>query len=179
MFAISMMCLLFLMMLTACLSFLNILNSQHDNIKFTIEKSTNTLQFLDVDIKISENTVDTWVWRKPTNTGLFLNFAAICPIKWKSGLVFCMLHRAKLICSSDWLFFKEVEILNRYFYLTITPHSSLIKILCKFLALSSHHTQENENSDECETCFFKVPYIGSASKQFTKSLFELVYRDLV
>ena len=45
----------------ACSSFLNILNSQHDNIKFTIEKSTNTLQFLDVDIKISENTVDTWV----------------------------------------------------------------------------------------------------------------------
>ena len=36
---------------------------QHGNIKFTIEKSTNTLQFLDVDIKISENTVDTWVWR--------------------------------------------------------------------------------------------------------------------
>ena len=56
----------------ACSSFLNILNSQHDNIKFTIEKSTNTLQFLDVDIKISENTVDTSVWRKPTNTGLFL-----------------------------------------------------------------------------------------------------------
>ena len=52
----------------ACSSFLNILNSQHDNIKFTIEKSTNTLQFLDVDIKISENTVDTWVWRKPTNS---------------------------------------------------------------------------------------------------------------
>ena len=37
----------------ACSSFLNIRNSQHDNIKFTIEKSTNTLQFLDVDIKIS------------------------------------------------------------------------------------------------------------------------------
>ena len=144
----------------ACSSFLNILNSQHDNIKFTIEKSTNTLQFLDVDIKISENTVDTWVWRKPTNTGLFLNFAAICPIKWKSGLVFCMLHRAaKLICSSDWLFFKEVEILKSLFLSNNYPPQFFDKILRKFLALSSHHTQENENSDECETCFFKVPYI--------------------
>ena len=38
------------------------LNNQHDNIKFTIEKSTNTLQFLDVDIKIGENSVYTWVW---------------------------------------------------------------------------------------------------------------------
>ena len=64
----------------ACSSFLNILNSQHDNIKFTIEKSTNTLQFLDVDIKISENTADTWVWRKPTNTGYSLTLLLYVPL---------------------------------------------------------------------------------------------------
>ena len=37
--------------------------------------------------------------------------------------------------------------------------------------------EENENSNECETCFSKVLYIGLASKQFTKSLSELVYRE--
>ena len=125
----------------ACSSFLNILSSQHDDIKFTIENSTNTLQFLDVDIKISEITVDTWVWRKPSNTGLFLNFAAIRPIKWKSGLVFCLLHRAKLICSSDSLFFKEVEILKSLFLANNYSSQFFDKILRKFLALSSHHTQ--------------------------------------
>ena len=52
----------------ACLSYLNILNRKHDNIKFTIEKFTHTLQVLDVDIKISNNAVGSWVWRKPTNT---------------------------------------------------------------------------------------------------------------
>ena len=56
-----------------CLSFLNILNSQHDNRKFTIEKSTNTLQFFDVDSKINQNTVDAWVCRKQTNTGFLFN----------------------------------------------------------------------------------------------------------
>ena len=117
-----------------CSSFLNILNSQHDNTKFTIEKSTNTLQFLEVDIKVNKNTVDTWVWKKLTNTGLFLNFAAMCPIKWKSNLVFCMLHRAKLICSSDLLFFREVNILKSlYSLLTITPHISLIKYCANFI----------------------------------------------
>ena len=161
----------------ACSSFLNILNSQHDNIKFTIEKSTNTLQFVDVDIKISENTVDTWVWRKLTNTGLFLNFAATCPIKWKSGLVLCMLHRARLICSSDSLFFREVEILKSLCSANNYPTQFFDKILLKFLVLSSHRTQENENSDECETCFFRVSYIGPASKQCTKSLSELAYRE--
>ena len=44
----------------------------------------------------------------------------------------------------------------------------------KFRTLSSSDTQ-NENSDECKTCFFKGSYIGPASKQLTKSLSELVY----
>ena len=88
-----------------------------------------------------------------------------------------MLHRAKLICWSDWLFFKEVEILKSLFLSNNYPPQFFDKLLRKFLALSSHHTQENENRDECETCFFRVPYIGSASKQFTKSLSELVYRE--
>jgi len=33
-----------------CKSFLNVLNNQHKNLQYTLEKSTNTLQFLDVDI---------------------------------------------------------------------------------------------------------------------------------
>ena len=84
--------------------------------------------------------------------------------------------RAKIICSSDLLFFREVEILKSSFLANNYPAHFLDKILRKFLTLSSHHTQENENSNECETCFFKVSYIGPASKQFTKSLSELVYR---
>ena len=70
-----------------CSSFLNILNSQHNNIKFTIDKFANIVQFLNVDIKICEDTVDTWVWRNSTNIGIFLNFAAICPSN--GNLVYC------------------------------------------------------------------------------------------
>ena len=43
-----------------CDSFLSILNTQHKNLQFTVEKSANTLQFLDVDIKVNEQDVDTW-----------------------------------------------------------------------------------------------------------------------
>ena len=114
-----------------------------------------------------------------THTGLFLNFAAVCPIKWKSGLVFCMLHRAKLICLSDLLFFKEVEILKSLFLANNYPSQFFDKILRKFLTLSSHHTQENKNSNECETCFFKVLYIGFASKQFKKVSLNLFIGNLV
>ena len=41
----------------ACSSFLNILNSQSDDIKFIIEKSDSNLQFLVVDIKITGPTI--------------------------------------------------------------------------------------------------------------------------
>ena len=60
----------------ACMSFLEVLNNQHKNISYTIEKSKNTLQFLEVVVQINDKDVITWVWRKPTNTGLFLNFKA-------------------------------------------------------------------------------------------------------
>ena len=89
--------------------FLNKLNEHHPSIKFTVEETTNTLPFLDVEIKLNENTFDSWVWKKKTHTGLLLNFAAIAPKKWKTGLVFCMLNRAWDICSSPEFFDKEVE----------------------------------------------------------------------
>ena len=45
--------------------------------------------FLEVAVQI--NGKGTWVWQKPTDTGLFLNFKVICPLNWKSGLISCML----------------------------------------------------------------------------------------
>ena len=81
-----------------CLKFLEVLNSQHKN----IEKITkfSTLNFLYVQIKLLDNGYETCVWRKPTNTGVLLNFNAICPAAWKIGLITCLLHRAKLVCSN-------------------------------------------------------------------------------
>ena len=113
-----------------------------------------------------------------TNTSLFLNLVAMCPTKRKSGSVFCMLHHAKLICSSDSLFFREVDILKLLFLAINYPAHFFDKILHKFLRLSSSHSQENENSNKCETCFFKFRIIGTASKQSTKSLSELIYHEI-
>ena len=96
---------------SACTQFLGILNSQHKDIKFTLEKNTNcqNLPFLDVQIKLNGSGYDTCVWRKPTNTGLLLNFSALCPNSWKSGLIMCLLHRAKNICSSTKVYDQELK----------------------------------------------------------------------
>ena len=98
-----------------CTKFFNLLNSQRNNIKFTVELPSDTILFLDVEIRLNETGIDTWVYRKPTNTNLILNFIVLCPTKWKSGLILCFLNRAKHICSSDFLFDKEVSMLKRCF----------------------------------------------------------------
>ena len=46
-----------------CEKFLKVLNLKHENIRFTMEKSTDarTLTFLDVQIELNENGYNTWV----------------------------------------------------------------------------------------------------------------------
>ena len=98
-----------------CTKFLDLLNSQHNNIKFTVELPSDTIPFFDVEIRLNKTGIDTWVYRKPTNTNLILNFNALCPTKWKSELILCFLNRAKRICFSDFLFDKEVSMLKKMF----------------------------------------------------------------
>jgi len=45
----------------SCQLFLNLLNAKHKNIRFTVEYAFDTLSFLDVEIKIIGQGVDTWV----------------------------------------------------------------------------------------------------------------------
>ena len=88
-----------------CTKFVDLLNSQHNNIKFTVELLSDTIPFLDVEIRLNETGI--------TNTNLILNFNALYSAKWKSGLILCFLNRTKRICSSDFLFDKEVNKLKK------------------------------------------------------------------
>ena len=89
--------------------FLDLLNKQHKNIKFFVEHGFETLPFLEVEVNITESGIETKIYRKQTHTNLLLNFNAICPINWKSGLIICLLNRAKIICSTTALFQKEIK----------------------------------------------------------------------
>ena len=68
-----------------------------------------------MQIKLNDASYDTCVWRKPTNTALLLNFNALCPNTWKSGLIMCLLHRSKKICSSAELHVQELKRLRHIF----------------------------------------------------------------
>ena len=97
-----------------CDEFLSILNAQSQSVKFTVEKATDSLSF-DVELKFDEFGFKTSVWGKPTYTGLMLNFRSTCPNAWKSGLITCLLKRAKIICSDYELFQDEITKLRCIF----------------------------------------------------------------
>ena len=58
-------------------AFFEHLNRQHDNLKFTVEDCTNRLPFLDVDVRLKADGIETTVYRKSTHTGVILNFCAL------------------------------------------------------------------------------------------------------
>ena len=61
-----------------------------------------TLNFLDIKIKRTAYLkIETSTFRKPTFTGVMLNWTSLTSIRYKNGLIRCLLNRLNTICSSD------------------------------------------------------------------------------
>ena len=109
--------------------FLDFLNRQHPNIKFTCEiESNSTLPFLDTSIIRKNGVFETSVYQKPTFTGLFTNFHSFIPSQYKCNLISSLVHRLCNICSNYENFQVHLEslrqILNRNSYPeSFTAHS--------------------------------------------------------
>ena len=157
--------------------FFNLINSIHNNLEFTVEVATTTLPFLDVNVKITEFSVDLSVYRKATNTNVLLNFNCTAPSKWKAGLVYCMLHRAWKICSSLKLFYDEVENLRKVFNQNGYPVSFFNRIYSLFYKRIMCATNVVQDEEEMEQKFIiKLPYIPIASKLFSKRFKSLILK---
>ena len=79
--------------------FLNYLNNQHQNIKFTGEiEVDNRLPFLGMNVFNLDSGFNTSVYRKPTFTGLYTNYDTFVPNQYKVSLINKLLHRAYMLC---------------------------------------------------------------------------------
>ena len=75
-------------------SVLESLNSFHSNIKFTIEiQKENKIAFLDILIH-SKTLINTTVYRKKTNTDLYINWKSFSVNNWKWGALKTLISRA-------------------------------------------------------------------------------------
>ena len=72
--------------LTSINKVLETLNSYHTNNKFTIEiESENKTSFLDVLLICSNSLISTKVYRKNTNTDIYINWKSFAPNNWTWG----------------------------------------------------------------------------------------------
>ena len=117
-----------------CNSFFNHINSVHPNLKFTMEKYTNGLAFLDTFVTVDDNNIcNTTIFRKPTFTGHILNFSSCCPTNFKVGLILGYLYRAFCVCSSWALFHLEVINITNIFINNGYPINFVQNIISKFV----------------------------------------------
>ena len=106
---------------------------------------------------IGKSEFEIGVYRKPTHTGVILNYRAHCPKNWKTGLLMGMLHRAKRICSNDLMFMKEVEKLKVMFKKNGYPNKFFDMVLenCKSIW---NNLINNEKKDIDFEFILKVPF---------------------
>ena len=157
--------------------FLDRLNLLHPSIKFTMERCSDSMPFLDVNVKIECNSFITSVFRKATHTGVFLNFLAVAPLAWKKGLILCLLHRAKMICSSTTMFYSEVSNLREMFIANAYPVKFIDNVINVFYR-KSEASSETDLSVSCEDqppyILLRVPYFGKCSVKFARNLTKII-----
>ena len=96
---------------------LEILNNFHPSIKFTYEKEQDgCIAFLDVKLirKVNGSFI-TEVYRKKTDTNIYLHWKAYAPDTWKIGTLKGLFRRAFLICSEEEGLRKEINHIKEVF----------------------------------------------------------------
>jgi len=89
---------------------LSVLNAYHDNIKFTYEEERNNMiSFLDVLLIRNVESIDLAVFRKETNTDLYINWNAFAPETWKISTLKMLIRRAYRISTKDYLLEMELD----------------------------------------------------------------------
>ena len=92
-----------------------VVETYHTNIKFTIETETeNKISFLNV--LLLDSLISTKVYRKNTNTDIYINWKSIAPNNWKWGTLKTLVTRAFDICSTDEYLKEELEHIRKVFH---------------------------------------------------------------
>ena len=76
-------------------------NTFYKNIKFTYELEINKkISFLDVLLMRKHGSLETTIYRKSTNNGVYLHWDLFAPKNWKRSTLRSILTRAYKICST-------------------------------------------------------------------------------
>ena len=154
--------------------FFDILNQLLPSLSFTIEKENNgQLPFLDVLVERCDSSFLTSVYRKPTFTGLYLDWHFFAPKSRKLNLIRCLSYRALNICSdckieNELKAIKDILIDNAY-------PEDVIDVNIRYTVTKSKNTNKVFGPPKCPV-YFRLPWVGSASQSIADKIASSVYR---
>ena len=154
-------------------SFLQHLNSIHQNIKFTCEevRDDGSMPFLDILVTPKEDgSLSTSVFRKPTHTDLYLQWDSHHTISSKYSVAGTLYHRAKTICSDPQLQKKEEDHLCQALQKSRYPIWAINRARIKSQNPSRSKNRNNNNQTGQKTTINKniymvVPYQQGLSER--------------
>ena len=156
------------------------LNSLHPSIKFTMEKEVDgCLAFLDILIKRTDGKFKTMLYRKPTDTGLTMNYLAVAPTIFKRNLVIGEAKRVTRRCSE--FCDKNRALLELRERLGKNQYPNRFIDRCFREAISPRNsTGEDENSeddDDRDRHVFSLEYRGKHTGLVMRKVRRIIGRD--
>ena len=117
------------------LSFLNLLNKRHLNIKFTIGKQINrSITFVGVFISgINNQNLTLQTYYRLTYRGLLLNFKSFRSFLYKISLIKCLVDRSFKICNKWNSFHNDIESIKSNLIKNAYPPLLIDKVIKKYL----------------------------------------------
>ena len=93
------------------------LNTYHQQIQFTYElEKYQSISCLDISIRrLTHGKLKTTVFRKETNTDIYMNWNSHAPMQWKIGTLKNLVKRSIIICSDQHLLLIELDHLRQVF----------------------------------------------------------------
>ena len=161
----------------SALKFHHDLNTIHKDVKFTYELEHNKqLAFLDVSLDNSTGSIELFVHRKPTHTELYNKWESLAPLKYKTNLIWNLLHRAYRICSNSRLLENETQAITNLLKKNGYPGWIIRNTTQKFF--NKQHDIKNLNKSDLSTkrsnkhvfVFFKLQYLHRISTQIEKEI---------
>ena len=155
--------------------FLSYLNTKHQNITFTKEtEQNNQLPFLDITITKNNNIFETSIYRKPTFTGLAMNYLSSEPILYKLNAVRTLIYRAYHLSSTYINFNNEIKFLKTFFHNNCFPSHIIDTITKKFL--SKIYNPTTTTTVAKQTIYISFPYLGYISDKIKNEITNLTQK---
>ena len=149
------------------------LNSKHPNINFTSEsEEDNKLPFIGVSVSHHNLGFLTNVYRKPTDTGLGMNFFSFTQSSFKNNSILTLLHRCFSICSNWLLFNEEVKYLHTFYSNNHFPSGLFWRAVKKFRRLKCNPPPVSTNVPK-DRKYISLPFLGHHSYALRNNLQKL------